>query len=132
MQTDPRRPISGEADLCCNRNLVSVVPSLGKAMRRRDFIKVVTGSAMAWPLAAHAQQGERMRLIGVLMGWPESYPAALSSRRSGAHLQSYTGLKVAISGSNFARVTLIQLKLVRSQKSWSICDPMQSLERPRP
>jgi len=47
-------------------------------MRRRDFIKVVTGSAMAWPLAAHAQQGERMRLIGVLMGWPESYPAAQS------------------------------------------------------
>jgi len=36
-------------------------------MRRRDFIKVVTGSAIAWPLAAHAQQGERMRLIGVLM-----------------------------------------------------------------
>jgi len=37
-------------------------------MRRRDFIKVVIDSAMAWPLAAHAQQGERMRLIGVLMG----------------------------------------------------------------
>jgi putative ABC transport system substrate-binding protein len=47
-------------------------------MRRRDFIKVVTGSAMAWPLAAHAQQGERMRLIGVLMGWPESDPATQS------------------------------------------------------
>ena len=47
-------------------------------MRRRDFIKVVAGSAMAWPLAAHAQQGERMRLIGVLMGWPESDPATQS------------------------------------------------------
>jgi len=34
---------------------------------------------MAWPLAAHAQQGERMRLIGVLMGWPESDPRAPSS-----------------------------------------------------
>ena len=41
-------------------------------MRRRDFIKVVAGSASFWPLAAHAQQVERARLIGVLMGWPES------------------------------------------------------------
>jgi putative ABC transport system substrate-binding protein len=33
---------------------------------------------MGWPLAAHAQQGERMRLIGVLMGWPESFTLAPS------------------------------------------------------
>jgi putative tryptophan/tyrosine transport system substrate-binding protein len=47
-------------------------------MRRRDFIKVVTGSAMAWPLAARAQPVGSMRLIGVLMGWPESDPRAPS------------------------------------------------------
>jgi ABC-type uncharacterized transport system substrate-binding protein len=41
-------------------------------VQRREFITLLCGVAVAWPPAAHAQQPERMRLIGVLMGYSEN------------------------------------------------------------
>jgi putative ABC transport system substrate-binding protein len=44
-----------------------------RSLRRREFVTVF-GAAAAWSFAGHAQQGERLRRVGVLISFPENDP----------------------------------------------------------
>jgi putative tryptophan/tyrosine transport system substrate-binding protein len=55
-------------------------------VKRRELITLIGGAAAGWPLAAHAQQGERMRRIGVLL--PATADDPEFQARVGAFLQA--------------------------------------------
>jgi hypothetical protein len=92
-------------------------------MRRRRFISLVCGAAATWPLAARAQQPDRMRLVGVLMGYAENDQAALSEVAIFRGALAKLGRNAAISASKFAGEPVMRISLEHLQRNWLICGP---------
>ena len=92
--------------------------SLGTDMRRREFFGVLGGAAAAWPLSARAQQGERMRRIGVLSNIAEDYPQMKA--RFGAFRQ---GLERAATSASTRDLVVAQSRSRRMRMSFSLCNP---------
>jgi putative ABC transport system substrate-binding protein len=87
-------------------------------IRRREFIALFGGAA-AWPLAARAQQGDRVRRIGVLMPGNENDP--VWKPRLSAFTQALADLGWA-DGRN-VRMDLRWHGDDIWPRSWSACNP---------
>ncbi len=92
-------------------------------MRRREFISLLGGAVVAWPLTARAQQGQRMRRVGVLMGYAEddresqSWLAAFKQRLTALGWTEGRNLRVDTfwAAGDISRATVFAKKLLTLQ-----------------
>jgi putative ABC transport system substrate-binding protein len=90
-------------------------------LRRRELITVLGGAA-AWPLAAHAQQGNRVRHIGVLMTGYENdprktYVSAFTQALAGLGWTDGRNVRIDLrwGGGDINRMRALAQELVRLQ-----------------
>src|SRR5262249_30825757 len=86
----------------------------GDRVKRREFITLLGGAA-TWPLAVRAQQGERMRRIGVLVGYAESASDAQA--------------KVAAFREGLQRLGWAEGRNIRIDTRWPIPADLESMQR---
>ena len=87
---------------------------MASQIERRKFLATLGGAA-AWPLAARAQQPDRMRRIGVLMGYAESDP----------EVQAY----IAAFREGLQKLGWTEGRNIRIDTRWAAPDDAESMQR---
>jgi putative ABC transport system substrate-binding protein len=108
-------------------------------MRRREFITLLGGAAVAWPLAARAQQPDRVRRIGILLGTSESDPEA--QHRIAAFIQSLREIgwsegkdikfEKRYAGGNPERLQSLAAELVQANVDVIVTEAAQAVDAAR-
>jgi putative tryptophan/tyrosine transport system substrate-binding protein len=83
-------------------------------VKRREFITLVGGAAAAWPLPAWAQQGERVRRIGILMPFPPTNAEMQSRVRAFREELRKRGWAASVNAQFDERWTSDNMDLIRS------------------